>query len=95
MLISIKTLLSGITQEIHIRVQDVSIDIYIGKFDFFSQNGKFKWKKTSTLFLKQKYRKYLQFNGSHATCFEVSTFKLILKFIIANYFLWHMHSTRF
>ena len=27
--------------------------------------------------------------------FEVSTFKLILKFIIANYFLWHMHSTRF
>ena len=42
MLISIKTLLSGITQEIHIRVQDVSIDIYIGKFDFFSQNGKFK-----------------------------------------------------
>ena len=86
MLISIKTLLSGITQEIHIRVQDVSIDICIGKFDFFS---------SSTLFLKQKYRKYLQFNGSHATCFEVSTFKLILKFIIANYFLWHMHSTRF
>ena len=36
MLISIKTLLSGITQEIHIRVQDVSIDICIGKFDFFS-----------------------------------------------------------
>ena len=59
MLISIKTLLSGITQEIHIRVQDVSIDIYIS-------NEK---KKSSTLFLKQKYRKYLQFNGSHATCF--------------------------
>ena len=76
MLISIKTLLSGITQEIHIRVQDVSIDIYISNE-----------KSQALSFSNKNIGSTYNLTVVMPPVFEVSTFKLILKCIFANNFL--------
>ena len=72
MLISRQAIVIWHTQEIHIRVQDVSIDKFgiRWKIRLFFQEIVNTNKKSQTLyFSNQKYRNYPQFNGRHATFF--------------------------
>ena len=80
--------MSGITQQIQIRVQDVSIDELSIHWEIrlFPGNSKLN-KKSHTLYFS-KYRNYQQLNGRKMPpVFEVSNFKLILKHVFANNFL--------
>ena len=66
-------------------------------FLIFSRREQIKIKKSQTLyFSNQNYRNYQQFNGRQMPpVFEVSNFKLILKHVFANNFLWDLHNKRF